>query len=65
MKSKTFALLTALSTSLDSNTNVVTKTVTLPIDEDKFYSLLQEKINNSTYKKVVKEVINENMDSTY
>ena len=41
------------------------ETVTLPIDEDKFYSLLQEKINNSTYKKVVKEVINENMDSTY
>ena len=41
------------------------ETVTLPIDEDKFYSLLQEKINNSTYKKVVREVINENMDSTY
>ena len=41
------------------------ETVTLPIDEDKFYSLLQEKINSSTYKKVVKEAVNENMDSTY
>lgn len=41
------------------------ETVTLPIDEDRFYALLQEKINNSTFKKVVKEAINENMDSTY
>ncbi len=41
------------------------ETVALPIDEERFYNLLQDKINNSTYKKVVKEVINENMDSTY
>ena len=41
------------------------ETVSLPIDEDKFYSLLQEKINNSTFKKEVKEIVNENMDSTY
>ncbi len=41
------------------------ETVSLPIDEDRFYSLLQEKINNSTYQKVVEEVVNENMDSTY
>ena len=41
------------------------KTVELPVDEDLFLDLLNEKIKNSTYKKVVKEVINENMDSTY
>ena len=41
------------------------ETVTLPIDEDLFYDLLQKKIENSTYVKEVKEVINENMDSTY
>ena len=41
------------------------KTVTLPIDEDLFYTMLQEKINNSTFVKEVKETINENMDSTY
>ncbi len=41
------------------------KTVTLPVDEDLFYSLLQEKIKSSTYVKEVKEIINENMDSTY
>ena len=41
------------------------ETVSLPIDEDKFYELLQEKINNSTFKKEVKEIVNENMDSTY
>jgi len=41
------------------------ETVTLPIDEELFYKLLQEKIANSTYTKVVKEVVNENMDSTY
>ena len=29
------------------------KTVTLPIDEDLFYSMLQDKINNSTFKKTV------------
>ena len=41
------------------------ESVTLPIDEDLFYKLLQEKIANSTYVKEVKEVVNENMDSTY
>ncbi len=41
------------------------ETVTLPIDEELFYKLLQEKIANSTYTKVVKEVVNEDMDSTY
>jgi predicted dehydrogenase len=41
------------------------ETVTLPVDEDLFYKLLQEKIANSTYTKVVKEVVNEDMDSTY
>ncbi len=41
------------------------ETVALPIDEDRFYALLQEKINNSTFKKEVKEIVNENMDSTY
>ena len=41
------------------------ETVSLPIDEDKFYELLQEKIKNSTFKKEVKEIVNENMDSTY
>ena len=41
------------------------ETVSLPIDEDKFYELLQEKIANSTFTKVVKEIVNEDMDSTY
>ena len=41
------------------------KEVSLPIDEDLFYNLLQEKINNSTFKKEVKEIVNENMESTY
>ena len=41
------------------------KTVSLPIDEDLFYNMLQEKINNSTFVKEVKETVNENMDSTY
>ena len=39
--------------------------VTLPVDEELFYKMLQEKIANSTFVKEVKEVINENMDSTY
>ena len=39
--------------------------VSLPIDEDLFYEKLQEKIANSTFVKEVKEVVNENMDSTY
>ena len=41
------------------------KTVSLPIDEDLFYNMLQEKISNSTFVKEVKETVNENMDSTY
>ena len=41
------------------------KTVSLPIDEDLFYNMLQGKINNSTFVKEVKETVNENMDSTY
>jgi hypothetical protein len=41
------------------------KTVTLPIDEDLFYELLQEKIKNSKFVKEVKEIVNEDMDSTY
>ncbi len=41
------------------------KTVELPFDEDLFYNMLQEKIKNSTYEKVVEEKINENMNSTY
>lgn len=41
------------------------KTVTLPVDEDLFYELLQKKIAESTFVKEVKEVVNENMDSTY
>ncbi len=41
------------------------ETVTLPINEDLFYKMLKEKIDNSTFVKEVKEVVNENMDSTY
>ena len=41
------------------------KTVSLPIDEDLFYTMLQEKIKGSTFVKEVKEAVNENMDSTY
>lgn len=41
------------------------KTVELPIDEDLYYEMLNEKIKNSTFKKVVKEQINEDMSSTY
>ncbi len=41
------------------------KSVTLPVDEELFYKMLQEKIANSTFVKEVKEVVNENMDSTY
>lgn len=41
------------------------KTVTLPIDEELFYELLQKKIADSTFVKEVKEVVNENMDSTF
>ncbi len=41
------------------------ETVTLPIDEDLFYEKIQEKIKNSTFKKEVKEIINEDMKSTF
>ncbi len=41
------------------------KTVELPIDEDLYYEMLNEKIKNSTFKKVVKEQVNEDMSSTY
>ncbi len=41
------------------------ETVSLPIDEDKFYSMLKEKIDNSTYVKEVVEVVQEDMSSTY
>ncbi len=41
------------------------KTVELPIDEELYYNMLQEKIKNSDFKKEVKETVNKNMDSTY
>ncbi|MGN0527261.1 MAG: Gfo/Idh/MocA family protein [Acutalibacteraceae bacterium] len=41
------------------------KTVTLPIDEDLYYEKLQEKIKNSKHKKVVKEQVQGDMNSTY
>ena len=41
------------------------ETVVLPIDEDLYYEKLQEKIKNSTYKKVVKEQVQEDMSSTF
>ena len=41
------------------------KSVSLPVDEELFYELLQKKIKESKFVKEVKEVINENMDSTY
>ena len=41
------------------------ETVTLPIDEDLFYEKLQEKIKNSTHKKVVNEQIQGDMSSTF
>ncbi len=41
------------------------KTVTLPIDEELFYNMLQDKIQNSSFVKEVKETVTENMDSTY
>ena len=39
--------------------------VTLPIDEDLYYEKLQEKIKNSTHKKVVNEKTESDMSSTY
>lgn len=41
------------------------KTVELPLDEDLFYSLLQEKIANSKYNKTVVEQIESDMNSTF
>ena len=41
------------------------ETVTLPIDEDLYYEKLQEKIKNSTHKKVVNEQVESDMSSTY
>ncbi len=41
------------------------KSVTLPIDEDLFYDMLQEKIKNSTYEKNVVEVFETDMSSTF
>ena len=41
------------------------ETVTLPIDEDLFCEKLQEKIKNSTHKKVVNEQIQGDMSSTF
>ena len=41
------------------------KTVELPFDEDLYYDLLQEKIKNSKFGKVVKEQHVEDMSSTY
>ncbi len=41
------------------------ETVALPIDEEKFYNLLQEKISKSTYKKEVVEVVEQDMNSTF
>ena len=41
------------------------KPVTLPVDEDLFYSMLQEKIKNSNKQKTVREQTQEDMDKTY
>ncbi|MBQ7688899.1 MAG: Gfo/Idh/MocA family oxidoreductase [Clostridia bacterium] len=41
------------------------KEVTLPLDEDLYYELLQEKIKNSKYKKNVSAKVEEDMRSTY
>ena len=41
------------------------KEIVLPIDEDLYYEKLQEKIANSTYKKVVVEQVHQDMSSTY
>ncbi|MBQ3888474.1 MAG: gfo/Idh/MocA family oxidoreductase, partial [Clostridia bacterium] len=41
------------------------KTVELPVDEDLYYEKLQEKIQNSTFRKEVKEQVNQDMSSTY
>ena len=41
------------------------KEIVLPIDEDLYYEKLQEKIANSTHKKVVVEQVHQDMSSTY
>ena len=41
------------------------KTIELPFDEDLYYELLQEKIKNSKFVKVVNEQVVEDMSSTY
>ena len=44
---------------------IVDKTIELPMDEDLFYSLLQDKIKNSTLKKTVVEQVEQDMSSTF
>ena len=41
------------------------KTVELPIDKELYFTLLQEKIANSKFVKVTKEVVQQDMDSTF
>ncbi len=41
------------------------KEIVLPMDEDLFYAKLQEKIANSTHKKVVVEQVQQDMSSTF
>ena len=41
------------------------KTVEIPFDEDLYLDMLNEKIKNSKFKKVVNEQVEENMSSTY
>ena len=41
------------------------KTVELPVDEDLYYELLQEKIKNSKYQKTVVEQVESDMSSTF
>ena len=41
------------------------KEVTLPIDEDLYYALLQEKIKNSRYQKTVRRQVENDMNSTF
>lgn len=41
------------------------KEIELPIDEDLYYSMLQDKIKHSNYKKVVKEQVQDDMSGTF
>ena len=41
------------------------KEIELPIDEDLYYEMLQDKIKNSKFVKVVNEQVVEDMSSTY